>query len=344
MNNADINNADLNIADLNNGTTKMSKRISVIGAALLSVSILPAWAEDVPMDNMNMDGMEHNKTPAKDSSKKQQMDHGKMQGMSDGAGMKHSSKQGSMQGGSAPADARDPHANSGGYSIESGKYALPGKRILVLADEQHFGSLLVDRLEVVDTSDNTSAAYDLQAWYGHDYDRLVLKAEGNVDDGTLEESSTELLLSHAIATFWDVQAGLRYDSSDGGPERSWLAVGVQGLAPYWFELDISGYVGDEGRSALSFEAEYEILFTQKLVLQPRFEANYSGKDDLKLGIGSGLTNVSAGLRLRYEIRREFAPYIGVEWAKLYGDTSDLAEAAGLDADETRAVAGLRFWF
>jgi len=321
---------------------KLSKLTTAVSMGIsMGISVFPLWAADAPMEEMDhsqMEGMDHSKMSG--------MDHDKMKGMSQDkmSGMNNGSMSSAMQGGSAPADARDPQAYSDGYSIESGKYALPGKRILVLADEQNFASLLMDRFESVHTSGNTSTIYDLQAWYGRDYDRLVLKAEGDVNSGTLEESSTELLWSHAIATFWNTQLGARFDSSDGGPDRSWLALGVQGLAPYWFELDVTAYVGESGRSALTLDAEYEILFTQKLVLQPRIEVNYYGKEDLQLGIGSGLSDVTSGLRLRYEFRREFAPYIGVEWASLYGDSADMARAAGLNRSETRAVAGLRFWF
>lgn len=311
---------------------KMNKQLTLLVAVVMGASVLPAWAEsEATTDETSMQGMDHSKMKGMDQDKMQGMDHSKMPGKD------HGVMQGSMQGGSAPADARDPHIYSDGYDFDP---IPPRPRF---ADEQNFASLLVDRLETVRSPDNSSVAYDLQAWYGRDYDRLVLKAEGDVDGGTLEEASTELLWSHAVASYWDSQLGLRYDSGEGS-ERSWLAFGFQGLAPYWFEVDVTGYVGEGGRSALSLEAEYEILFTQKLVLQPRIEANIYGKDDAERGIGSGLSELAAGLRLRYEIRREFAPYIGVEWAGMYGDTADMARAAGLDSKETRAVAGLRFWF
>jgi copper resistance protein B len=248
-----------------------------------------------------------------------------------------------MQGGSAPADARDPHAYSGGYTLDSGKYALAGPRQLRLADEHSFGTLLVDRLERVDTRDATSTAFDAQAWFGRDYDRLVVKAEGDYANGRLEEARTELLWGHAIASYWDAQLGLRYDTGEG-PDRSWLAFGIQGLAPYWFELDATAYVGNEGRSALRVEAEYELPITQRLVLQPRGEINVYGKKDEANGMGSGLTDATFGLRLRYEVSRQFAPYIGVEWNNKFGQTADLARAEGASTRETRWVAGLRFWF
>jgi copper resistance protein B len=244
---------------------------------------------------------------------------------------------GSMQGGSPPPDARDPHAYSDGLT-------LPPDRPLKLMDESSMGSLMVDRLESVRTRDDTTGAFELQARYGRDYDRAVLKAEGHVADGDLEEASTELLWSHAVAAYWDTQLGVRHDSGEDRPGRNWLAFGFEGLAPYWFEIDATAYVGESGRSAFRFSAEYELLFTQRLVLQPRLEANFYGKRDEELGTGTGLSDAVAGVRLRYEFKREFAPYIGVEYAALYGETADMAKAAGKDSSETRWVAGLRFWF
>jgi len=255
-----------------------------------------------------------------------QMDHGDMQ----------------MQGGSAPADARDPHAYSDGYTLTEGPYAQPGPRQLKLADEHAFWSVLGDRLEYQEDSEST--VYDVQAWYGTTYDRLVIKAEGDVADGTLEESSTELLWGHALNAYFDTQFGVRLDQFNDGKDRQWLAFGVQGLAPYWFEVDVTAYVSDDGRTALSAEAEYELLLTQKLILQPRAELNLYGKDDLDNRLGSGLSDLALGLRLRYEFSRQFSPYIGVEWTDTYGDTADYRRAAGQDTSGTQFVAGLRFWF
>ena len=255
-----------------------------------------------------------------------QMDHGDMQ----------------MQGGSAPADARDPHAYSDGYTLTEGPYAQPGPRQLKLADEHAFWSVLGDRLEYQEDSDST--VYDIQAWYGTTYNRFVIKAEGDIADGTLEESSTDLLWGHALNAYFDTQFGVRLDQYDEGKDRQWLAIGMQGLAPYWFELDVTAYVGDDGRTALSAEAEYELLLTQRLILQPRAELNLYGKDDLDNRLGSGLSDLALGLRLRYEFSRQFSPYIGVEWTDTYGDTADYRRAAGEDTSGTQFVAGLRFWF
>jgi copper resistance protein B len=247
-------------------------------------------------------------------------------------GMDH----GSMQGGSAPSDARDPHAYSGGYDFGP----IPRPR---MGDEHHFHSLLVDRLERARTRENSSTEYELQGWFGRDYDRAVLKAEGEVDGGTFQDVRTELLWGHAVAAYWDTQLGVRYDGGQE-PSRRWLAFGVQGLAPYWFEVEATADVGEQGRTAFRFAAEYELLLTQKLILQPRLETNFHGQRDAARELGSGLSDLVAGVRLRYEIRREFAPYVGIERADKFGATADYARVAGHDSRETRIVAGLRFWF
>lgn len=242
-----------------------------------------------------------------------------------------------MQGGSAPANARDPHAYSGGYDF--GPIPRP-----VMADEAIMTGVMINRLERAQTKENTYlSAYDLQGRIGKDYERLVLKAEGVIDEGKVHEARTELLWSHATSAYWDGQLGVRHDSGVA-PSRNWLALGMQGLAPYWFEIDATVYVGDQGRSALRLSAEYELLFTQKLILQPRMEVNFYGVKDEEREIGAGLSNMVAGLRLRYEIRREFAPYIGVDWSSKFGATADYATAAGANINDMNIVAGLRAWF
>ena len=312
-------------------------RTTLIAAVLaLATPAVPAQEPTAPAtkDEMeSMPGMEHS-----------QIDHGSAPGAEPGsrpAATEHaghdmgSMSTGSMQGGSAPADARDPNAYSGGYRISP--------MMAHMNEHQNFSALRVDRLEAVYVRDNTSAAYDVQAWYGGTYDRAALKAEGDVDSGKLQDARTELLWGHAVATYWDTQLGVRHDGGTG-PGRGWLAFGVQGLAPYWFHVDATAYVGDQGRAALRFATEYELLLTQKLILQPRIEANLYGKRDAERDLGAGLSDLVAGLRLRYEIRREFAPYIGVEWAGKFGATANDTRAAGADVRETRLVAGLRFWY
>lgn len=249
-----------------------------------------------------------------------------------------------MQGGSAPPDARDPHAYSNGLKSGSGDYALPGVPRLTLADEHVFASLRGETLErSFSRKSQDSTVYDLQAWYGTAYNKAVLKAEGNIAKGKLQESRTEFLWSRATSTYWDTQLGLRFDNGIG-PRRQWLAFGVQGLAPYWFELEATAYVGSGGRTALRLNASYELLLTQRLILEPRAELQFYGKDDPERHIGKGLAEASTGLRLRYEFSRQFAPYIGVERAGSFGRTADLVRSDGGSPQQTRWVAGVRFWF
>jgi copper resistance protein B len=249
-----------------------------------------------------------------------------------------------MQGGAAPANARDPHAYSGGYALDSGPYALAGERQLRLADEHHFWSFVADRLESQNSDSPRQSVYDVQAWYGSTYDKLTLKSEGGVLNGRVSEGSTDLLWSHAVSPFWDTQLGARLDQGQGGPNRTWLAFGIQGLAPYWFEVEATAYIGSGGRTALTLQTEYDLLLTQRLILQPRVEVNFYGKQDTAAAIGSGLSDGAVGLRLRYEFGRKLAPYVGVEWDSKFGTSADMARASGEDATETRFVAGVRLWF
>jgi copper resistance protein B len=147
-----------------------------------------------------------------------------------------------------------------------------------------------------------------------------------------------------VAPYWDAQLGLRHDTSEGGQARNWLALGIDGLAPYWFEVGVTAYLGEGGRTALGLSVEQDLLLTQRLVLQPRLEAQAHGRRDAVNGIGKGLSDATVGLRLRYEFSRQFAPYLGLEWAGHFGETADLRRAADEPVRETRAVAGLRFWF
>lgn len=238
---------------------------------------------------------------------------------------------------------RDPHGYSGGYTLESGPYVLPGPRRLRLADEHSFGSVLIERLERVDTDDGNTTAYDLQAWFGRDFNRLVIKAEGDYGQGRLQDGRTEALWSRAVTSYWDMQLGVRFDNGVG-PDREWLAFGIQGLAPYWFDVEATGYIGESGRTAFRLSTLYDILLTQRLILQPRAELNVYGKNDEEREIGSGLSDAEFGVRLRYEFSRQFAPYVGVEWAGKFGESADLARDVGEDKSETRWMFGFRAWF
>jgi copper resistance protein B len=265
----------------------------------------------------------------------QGMDHSKMnQGSAVAPPMNHTMS--SMQGGVAPTDARDPHAYAEGYNFG----AMPHMH---MGDSENFAALIIDRLETIVTNNSNFMTYDWQAWAGQTYDRVVVRAEGSLEDGAFTDARNELLWGHALTPYWDSQLGLRYDSGKGS-DRPWFALGVQGLAPYWLYVEATAYVGEDGRAALRLETEYDLLITQRLILQPRVEFNiYSQRDDSRQ-ISSGLADVESGVRLRYEIRREFAPYIGVEWAGKFGSAADNLRASGKQAEETRLVAGVHIWF
>ncbi|MCG8392853.1 MAG: copper resistance protein B [Pseudomonadales bacterium] len=224
--------------------------------------------------------------------------------------------------------------------------------LLAMGEPGHFSRVIVDQLEARDSEEGRVMGWEVGAWYGGDIHKLYFASEGerlmapehDEESPATESADTRLAWSRAFAPFWDWQLGVRRDWQPDGPNRDWASFGVQGVAPYQFEVDANLFVGEEGLTHLQMEAEYELLFTQKLILVPSLEANLYGKEDKELGIGEGLTSLEAGLRLRYEIRREIAPYIGVHWEKQYGDTADKSRARGEKTEEGIVVAGLRFWF
>lgn len=214
--------------------------------------------------------------------------------------------------------------------------------LMQMEDTAPVGMVLLDQFEWRRTDGDDAQIWEGQAWYGNDYNKVWFKTEGERVDSE-EEGRAELLWDRIVSSWWSMQAGVRQDFSEG-PSRTWAAVGVQGLAPYFFEVEGALYVGEEGRTAARFSGEYDMLITQRLILQPELEFELYGKDDRENGIGSGLSEVEAGLRLRYEIRREFAPYVGIHWERKFGATADLARDAGHDPSDVMFVAGLRAWF
>jgi copper resistance protein B len=214
--------------------------------------------------------------------------------------------------------------------------------LMQMDDAASFGMLQLDQLEWSRIAGEHVAGIEGQAWYGNDYDKLWFKAEGEISAGDYQ-GRTELLWDHVLTRWFNLQSGVRQDFGPGTP-RSWLAVGVQGLAPYWIEMELAAYVGDAGRTALRFTAEYDWLLTQRLVLQPEIDVDLYGKDDVENRIGAGLTETELALRLRYEVRREFAPYLGVVWSRRHGDTAALARAEGDAADDLYFTLGLHAWF
>jgi copper resistance protein B len=202
--------------------------------------------------------------------------------------------------------------------------------------------VLFDKLEWQGGSAG-GAAIENKSWIGGDLHRVWIRAEGESDDGRVDHASAHLLYGRSVARWWDVVAGARVDV-EPGPAQAWAAVGLQGLAPYWFELEATAYVGPDARTHARFEVEYDLLLTNRVILQPVVELDLYGKSDPDRGIGAGLSALEAGLRLRYEIRRELAPYVGVTWNRKFFGTADLARSQGEDPAKARLTVGLRTWF
>ena len=203
--------------------------------------------------------------------------------------------------------------------------------------------VMIDKLELRATDGPDPWVLDADAWVGYDLNKFWFKTEVEYVDGDTEEAEVQFLYSRAIAPFWDFQAGWRRDIRPE-PERDFLALGFKGLAPYLFEVDAGFFFGESGQVGARLDAEYEYMITQKWVLSPELEMNLYSEDDEEVGIGSGLSDMELGLRLRYEIRREFAPYIGINWSKSFGQTADYAEEEGEDTSDVQFVLGFRAWF
>jgi copper resistance protein B len=291
-----------------------------------------------PTTSTDRRGMDNSTMPSTSPEAMKDMDHGTMSGMHtttpQSAGAMGGLSMGSMQGGSAPPGARSPDYSDGvGY----------GSMKPHLAGSGAVGKLLIDQLEAFDGRDGNGQSWELGGWYGTDENKLWIRSEGERSAGKVQDGDAEVLWNHAIATYWGSQLGVRHDFGVG-PERTWAAFGVEGLAPYWFELEATGYVGSSGRTAARLRVNYDVLFTQRLILTPELEANLYGKNDPARRIGSGLSDVQFGLRLRYEVRRQFAPYIGVVWTRRFGSTADFARADRQAIFDRQWVAGLRIWF
>jgi copper resistance protein B len=221
--------------------------------------------------------------------------------------------------------------------------AFPDVEPHALPDNALHYYVLLDQLEFQSVDDGAGALWDATGWFGRDVSRFWIRSEGEGRDGSVGHAEAHLLYGRAIARWWDVVAGVRQDVRPG-PAQTWAAVGIQGVAPYWFEVEATAYVGASGRTHVRLETEYELLLTNRLILQPRVELDVYGKDDPERGVGRGLSATEAGLRLRYEVRRELAPYVGLVWDRKFFGTAEMAEAAGESANGARLVAGARIWF
>ena len=215
---------------------------------------------------------------------------------------------------------------------------------------QHvYSMLLFDQLEYRVNDGPDTFTWDAQGWIGGDNHKLWFKTEGDQERNRDRSGETEvqLLYSRLVSSFWDFQVGLRYDQLYGpgsDPWRLFTVLGFEGLAPYWFDIEPNLFISDEGDISARLTGTYDLLLTQQLIAQPRFELNVAAQEVEEFGIGEGVHDIELGLRLRYEIWREIAPYIGVSWLRQVGDTADIARREGEVVDNLAFVVGIRLWF
>lgn len=213
-----------------------------------------------------------------------------------------------------------------------------------LLDNAIFAHLLVDQLEGrFGFSQGSTFRWEAQGWLGTDENRIWLLSEGRYSNNELDDGIQQLFYGRAVSTYFDALVGIRYDL-DSSPSRGWGAIGIQGLAPQFFKVSAIGYASGGGHLALRLEASYDLQITQRLILQPQAELNFYTKDDPERKVGAGLSELDAGLRLRYEITREFAPYVGITYFGQYGSTANYVSAAGGPTQQIRFTVGLRTWF
>lgn len=254
-------------------------------------------------------------------------------------------------GGNFPGDHKEgdtgPGAGAGNRRYAEDAQSGPQRNfgIQPVHDNEIFAVFQGDRLEYRSGRGNEVFLWDVLAWIGTDYDKLYLETEGtwSLDQGAVEEAEAELLYSRNVATFWDLQIGIRHDFKPR-PSRTFAVLGAQGLAPYWFETDATIYISEDGDISANLEVEYDLLITQRLILQPRFETNLAVQDVPKYDVGSGINDVELGARLRYEILRQFAPYIGMSWHREIGESADFVREEGGDVGVLSFVAGVKLWF
>lgn len=323
-------------------------------------------AEAEPVDHCAMGHLPPEQCPPKSAANKHEgmdhvaMDHGTMDhGTMDHGAMDHSQMDHSAHGamtdksapGAAPESAVPPRALEGprhaADAVWGAETMAPVRRQIAREHgRMTTGMVLVERLEARLATDGTGSdgyLWDAQAWYGGDLDKLVVKTEGEGEfGGAVDDAEIQALYSRAIGPFFDLQAGIRFDPEPDS--RTHAVLGLQGLAPYMFHVDAALFLSDRGDVTARVEAEYDQKITQSLILQPRIEAEFAAQGIPERGIGSGLTKIEPGLRLRYEIVREFAPYLGIEYEAKTGRTADIAKAAGDDPDGLKLVLGLRAWF
>jgi copper resistance protein B len=218
-----------------------------------------------------------------------------------------------------------------------------------VGDSMRFGYLLIDQLEFRVQEGADTLNWDVTGWYGGDYNRLWLKSEGGwrTSGERGGEAQVQALYGRLIAPFWDFQAGLRYDQFSGAGfdrSRGFAVIGLEGLAPGWFELETALFISQAGDVSANLTATHELLLTQRMILQPRLDFDAAVQSAETFGVGSGVNSIGLGLRLRYEISREFAPYIGVQWLRRLGETANISQRSRGSTEDIAVVFGVRLWF
>ena len=246
-----------------------------------------------------------------------------------------------LPAGSAPAP-RPPMDHYADRQFPPAEMALARRKMMAEEGGQTLSQVMFNLAEYQARKGRDGYRWDGEAWFGGDINRLWLKSEGE-GSGTLGQAEVQALWSHALDAYWNFQLGVRQDIRPR-PGRSYAVIGVEGLAPYWFEVDANIFLSNKGDLSARIEAYYDQRLTQRLILQPRVELDFAFSDDARIGVGSGLGTAEAGVRMRYELSRRFAPYVGVVHERRFGETGRLAAAAGESRRETRAVLGLRAWF
>lgn len=310
---------------------RFQKRAPILCAVVLALASPLAGAQAAEVDHAGMTGMDHGsmdhgQAPLPDSPESHQgMDHAEVNHDAPAAG--------ALPIGSLPASDGEGARGYHSYGIHPH-----------MMDNAPTWQVLFDKFGMARNRDGQNALdWDGRFWFGTATDRLLVKSEGERESGGGSDGKVEAFWSHAISPFWDLQLGARRDIG-AGPKRNWAAIGVEGVLPYNIELTATAYAGPSGRSALALKAEYDLLLTQRLIFTPELQASVYGKNDPQRGIGSGLSQGSLSLRLRYEVTREFSPYVGVSFERKFGQTASYASDAGESRSQAAVIAGVRFWF
>ena len=362
-------------------TKPMVKRKQAVKSAPAKTnSRKPAPARMQGMDHAAMPGMVHSGMPGMNHPAVPAMNHSAMSGMKMPGSDEHTAPGGQpMAGMQMPGDTKSGHAMTGmsgmsgmsmggmaqtGTALPAGNAPAPPVLTDHAADgvygadammmgrhhlyEHHgggnFSQVMLNLAEYQFRNGRDGYRWDGEAWYGGDINRLFLKSEGEgAFRGGIESAEVQALYSRAVGPYFNLQGGVRQDLGPS-PKRTYATIGFEGLAPGQFEVEGAAFLSNKGDLLARLEGYYDQRITQRLILQPRVELNFAAQDVPENRIGSGLSNAELGLRLRYEIRREFAPYVGVSWDRKTGDTARFVRAAGDDASSRSIVAGVRVWF